>query len=195
MLKAAGVALALWTGVMVVLDMGSPADAWSEVPHAVSAAEADQLRTECENLVRNSRPPLTFQPSGVTLAEKRGTTRSVLIAGLDNRVAICIGQSDQKGALEVGSDFAGIYDLSPLTGPLRLDDTQRYSPPRVVFGRAEQRLDRIEIVTTDNKTVTASIGQGYFLAWWPSNANASEVRAFDAAGNIVDGIELAPSGS
>ena len=65
-----------------------------------------------------------------------------------------------------------------------------YESLRVVFGGAEQNFARIVIDTADNRAVTATVVGGYFLAWWPSDAEATEVHAFDAEGELVLSVKM-----
>jgi hypothetical protein len=174
----------------IAFNLSSPAAAWTPIPDSVSPDEVGQLRQECESLLRFSTLQPTFKPSGTVIAERRGTTRSVLVVSTDNRVAICIGQSQKSSSLQVGSEFAGVYELETLSTRLGLDGTPVHDSVRVAFGRAEPHLTQIKITTTDEKTVTASVVQGYFLAWWPSNAAPGEIQAFDVKGQLVDRVKL-----
>jgi hypothetical protein len=38
--------------------------------------------------------------------------------------------------------------------------------------------------------VTASVGNGYWPAWWPTEVLATEVRGIDASGDVVETLEV-----
>ncbi len=185
----AGVAVVV-ASALVGQNLLRPTPAWTALPAMVSAEETLQLRRQCESFLGVGHSSVNFRPTELALAEKRGTRRSTLIVGLDNQVAICIGQSDRERSVELGSEFGGFFKLSSRTERLSLDSSDSYDSLRVVFGRAEQHFARIVIDTADNRAVTATVVGGYFLAWWPSDAEATKVHAYDAEGELVHSVKI-----
>jgi len=59
---------------------------------------------------------------------------------------------------------------------------------RVIFGRLYSGADIVTVTTTDGLSVTASVASSgslaYFLAWWPSHADASRVFITTTSGAI-----------
>jgi hypothetical protein len=54
-----------------------------------------------------------------------------------------------------------------------------------VFGRVTGRASTVEVTADDGRVITASVGHGYFLAWWPSGSPVGTVRALDAGGHVI----------
>jgi hypothetical protein len=62
---------------------------------------------------------------------------------------------------------------------------------RVVAGRAPDAA-RVAIELLNGESIIASVGNGYWLGWWPQNAGASHVTAFDADGVEIASVEVEP---
>ena len=56
-------------------------------------------------------------------------------------------------------------------------------------GQVEPEITSVLIALSDGRTVTASVGSGYWLAWWPTDAAATTVTGFDEAGAEVVTVE------
>jgi hypothetical protein len=52
-------------------------------------------------------------------------------------------------------------------------------------GRVAADVTAVTISLADDRTVTASLGGGHWLAWWPGDAGATNVTGLDAAGQVV----------
>jgi len=52
-------------------------------------------------------------------------------------------------------------------------------------GRVAADVTAVTIALADGRTVTASVGGGHWLAWWPGDVGATTVSGLDAAGQIV----------
>jgi hypothetical protein len=55
-----------------------------------------------------------------------------------------------------------------------------------VDGRASQ----VEIRLTDGQSMTASLANGYWLAWWPGTTLAARVVARDAGGAVLADVAV-----
>ncbi|HEV2344511.1 MAG TPA: hypothetical protein VGS97_10500 [Actinocrinis sp.] len=180
---AAGIALAL----SFTLNAGPSLTAWSTVPDRLSAAALNSAMSQCR--IELSHVPIFagLPPSGpnlIAIGEQRGTTTSIAMA--DGRtVGICIGTEQAR--------FAGIEPLVASTPAsiLVVDDAQsgQASGPgatRFAFGRIGPNVATVEVTTTDGRTVIASTSGPYFLAWWPSGADAATITAYDQSGQVID---------
>lgn len=80
--------------------------------------------------------------------------------------------------------------LKPLIGAISIDDNGGGGAGgealRELGGRVAPNASRVVIQLTDGRFVVASIGRGYWLAWWPDTARAERVVATD-----VSGVEIA----
>ena len=52
-------------------------------------------------------------------------------------------------------------------------------------GRMVPNVMRVEIALSDGSTVTASIGNGHWLAWWPAGLLADRISATGANGEVA----------
>jgi hypothetical protein len=52
-------------------------------------------------------------------------------------------------------------------------------------GRLAADVTAVTIALADGRTVIASVGGGYWLAWWPGDVDATSVTGLDAAGQAV----------
>ena len=60
--------------------------------------------------------------------------------------------------------------------------------PRYVYGRVADEVGGVTVVTDDGLRVTASVGGGYFLAWWPGSAVSQTVMATDESGAVLASV-------
>ena len=56
---------------------------------------------------------------------------------------------------------------------------------RELGGRVVDAASEVHITLSDGRTVFASVGNGYWLAWWPDTTFATHVTAIDATGDLV----------
>jgi hypothetical protein len=84
--------------------------------------------------------------------------------------------------------------LHPMDGKLSVDDNGAggvgESSVRQLGGRVAPDAAQVRIVLTDGREVVASLGNGYWLAWWPDTARADHVVALDAAGAEIASTEV-----
>ena len=61
---------------------------------------------------------------------------------------------------------------------------------RHLGGRVAVGVAGVELTLADGRGVTASVANGYWLAWWPSDTLAQEVLALDASGSVLETVEV-----
>jgi hypothetical protein len=61
---------------------------------------------------------------------------------------------------------------------------------RELGGRVAGNAASVVIDLSDGRSVTASIGNSFWLAWWPGSIPAERVVALDAAGAEISSIEV-----
>jgi hypothetical protein len=52
-------------------------------------------------------------------------------------------------------------------------------------GRVAADVTAVTIALADGRNVTASVGGGHWLTWWPGDVDATSVTGLDAAGQVV----------
>jgi hypothetical protein len=183
-----GVAVTSW--VLVSRGGSQPAlAAWTTVPQSVSAAQAAQLTDGCTGWVAGHFP-ISLGRVASSLAEQRGSSSAVLLAGATGSEAICVNPAPGATAGGTGVEAGpqvGIVAADPMIGSLKVDGGAGGSAVGLtaVFGRVTGQASTVEVTAEDGRVITASVGHGYFLAWWPSGSPVGTVRALDAAGHVI----------
>lgn len=194
-LSGAGMAAAL-TGITVVSWLlvsrggSQPAlAAWTTVPQSVSAAQTAQLTEDCTGRVAGHFP-ISLGRVASSLAEQRGSSSTVLVAGATGSEAICVspatGSNAGRAGVEAGPQV-GIVAADQMIGSLKVDGGAGGPGAGLtaVFGRVTGQASTVKVTAEDGRVITASVGHGYFLAWWPSGAPVGTVRALDAEGHVI----------
>jgi hypothetical protein len=145
------------------------------------------LGQACASKISGRHFPITVATATPVLAEARGASTAVLLAS-PSQIQICVTGS-------VG-EFFGVYDVAPLSpssgGVVDGIPGSREGGDalRAVFGRLDSGEDAVTVTTADGLIVTASVavsgGSAYFLAWWPSHADASTVVVTAPSGSTDD---------
>ena len=199
---AAGAAAAT-AGALAWVVIGSgglaPEPAWAAVPRSVPAALASQLAKSCQTQVAQHSWPIRSGQVGTALAEQRGASTAVLLlaAGHD---AICVDPHPAAAGTAGGiiGPLVGVSVEDPAGGVLTVDGTPG-GPGlglRAVYGRVgSPRVAKVLITLSDGREVTATLGHGHYLAWWPATAGGDIVRAVDSAGHTVASARLALTGA
>lgn len=159
--------------------------AWAAVPERADAAATAKFGGDCSSAIAARHFPMVVEAGTPILAETRGKSTAVLLASA-TQVQICItdpqGSIDSLGVYQVGSFDAGGTGLVDGVPGSR----EGGNPLRVIFGRLAASDDKVVVKTADGLNVTASVAAygklGYFLAWWPSHADASNVTVTGASG-------------
>lgn len=168
---------------------GTPASAaWAAVPTRLDPHTAQQLGTRCANQLRQYFDSVNSVITAV--GEQRGKVRAVLIVGrFDGR--------SRWGLCAPGLKESLASALPPPPGPSAPSSIQpprssrttapaiaafHAGPARIAVGPVAADIKRVVIETTDALVVTASVGHGYCLAWWPSSADIRAVREYTASG-------------
>jgi len=156
---------------------------WTAVPDQLDRVATQQLGITC---AKDLQRHFNGSASGLTaaLAERRGQFQAVLLQGVHDggtSMGVCVNTHH--------GDLGGLTSvLAPLTAGqvIMLDgnpgQTSGPDAARVAYGRTSTAVARVVVTTQDNRTVTASAGGGYFLAWWPSGPGVSAVSAYAANG-------------
>jgi hypothetical protein len=143
----------------------------------------------------------------VVLAERRGDITSVLLGDVGTK-AVCI-DTDTGGmvnptpvqALGPGRNLSvhddGVFssrrcvrpshDTGPSHPPCAMTNT---GPISSMDGQVTSTVSQVRIRLIDGRNVEASIGGGFFLAWWPSSSRAASVTASGPNGTVLGACQL-----
>lgn len=167
---------------VLLTQAAAPAATWAAVPEGLDSAAMAQLGADCTKRIADRHFPITVQAATPVLGEARGTSKAVLL-GAESQAQICIDAAEW--------DFLGVYSLTPLpdgaAGAVEGVPGSRWGgdPLRAIFGRVRIG-SQVVVQTADGRQVTASVSDGqavsYFLAWWPSHADATGVTITSPAG-------------
>ena len=79
-----------------------------------------------------------------------------------------------------------------LTIPLAIDENGTGSvgsgTARILGGRVANGAAQVVVELADGRSVFASVGNGYWLAWWPDTSKANRVVAKDAGGAQISTV-------
>ena len=158
---------------------------WTEVPTVVRLSPADPSLTSCLTALADVKGgPHTDPVRQPLLSEQRGAFITNLLAG-DGTLSICIG----KGAdLWTGTNIAPALPGNQTVTVLGNAGLVEPEGLRYVFGRITGEVGGVTVVTDDGLRVTASVGGGYFLAWWPGSAAPKTVMATDKSGAVLTAV-------
>ena len=155
-----------------------------------------------------SLTPLPPDPAlaSLALAEqsvcRSGTDEPIRIAVQDRRTAstagfLMLGATTFGGCIITsagGPSGGGIGPLpEAMTGPLSIDDNGGGGPEgsevRELGGRIVGPAS-VKVQLADGRVITASVQNGYWLAWWPGKTLATQVVATDASGADIATVQV-----
>lgn len=90
------------------------------------------------------------------------------------------GGGDPKGRPPLGQTKFSLESLQ-LSNP----DPGRGEPRRTLLGRVSADVVKARVETEDGRKVTATLGNGWMVAWWPTLSKATSVTLYDAEGEVV----------
>jgi hypothetical protein len=178
----------------LLLSGASAFASWTPKPEPLTAAAASTAATTCRAALE-----VPDQGERVVVAERRGEWTYVLIAGPEAEAA-CL-MPDDLGGRENPTDqkekgFFGSYDRNPAEAPAlardRIVETESMegsvpTPGRLPFTTDEGWFDWTQGYVGSDVTgvtvhppvgpdVVASVANGRFAAWWPSDQPSSKKR-------------------
>ncbi|SES18380.1 hypothetical protein SAMN05216188_12543 [Lentzea xinjiangensis] len=179
---AAVVGAVLWTPTQ------SAYASWTAEPRAPgpdTETRVERCREQVEEMGTRSEMP--FAPAEAKVVDQRGDLTLVLFAGPQSRL-LCL--ATPNGQRVTGSvDRSGVEPLG--SAPFRFTgvDGQRSSDGteanRMMSGMVGPQVGKIRVDTADGRRVTATIANGWVVAWWPGWADATLITLYDHAGDIL----------
>ncbi len=191
-----------------LLSGGSAFASWTPKPEPLTAAAVSGAATTCRAALE-----VPDQGERVAITERRGGWTYVLIAG-PKAEAACLMPDDLIGHQDPGDHregFFGGYTTDPVKAPTlgrdRIDETENMTgsvptPGRWLFSNDEGWFSLVQgyvgsdvtgvtVHTPVGPDVEASVANGRFAAWWPSDQpsskNSEEMGAWTYTMTLADG--------
>ncbi len=165
--------------------------AWTAVPTRLDVPTTQQMAARCADHLQPAFDSLSGWVTAV--GEQRGRVRAVLLVGQSDgqtRWGLCAPGLGVDGLVSALPPPVG--NGSPPPTGVAVPPAPRGAAPvvytffagtaRIALGRVAAGVTRVLIVTDDARVVTATVGHGYCLAWWPSLAGIHAVDEFTATG-------------
>jgi hypothetical protein len=180
-LAAAGVVGAIF--LVVALPLGSaPAYGWTPEASSPDPDVVAGIRDWCTPPGDTGLPPL---PPSV-LVDQRGTAAAGYF-GDETWVWVCFVHFDGTNWTADGTAGSG-GPLDPFRPPVSIDSVMHWAGPidvTGVRGRVSEDVASVRVIRTDGEEIEASIKDGVYLAWWPTEDAVRSVVALDSAENVV----------
>jgi hypothetical protein len=183
-ITAAAAACVAAAGVASVSLLSTPA--WAANSDALNGAALRAAQLDCTT--RLSRLPNANQldQSPRAVAEKRGSTTSALLVSRST-LGVCVGSEGQRYGALIGlpaqptsADGVSVGLAVTVAGP---------EATGVVSGRVGADVASVTLKTTDGRSMVATTQDGYFLAWWPSEARPDSLTALRADGSTAASLD------
>jgi hypothetical protein len=170
---------------IVVSNLGSPPPAeasWSKVPTAPDPNAAAVASQTCH--IEAGLP--------LRLMDHRGRTTVALYADNGND-ATCDFTVDATGKVVDSVVGQGRFNPEPPASGLDIvgADLATGTGPVMVLGRAPAEATAVKVALANGVTVTASLGGGYYLAWWPNSTQILSIVADGANGQPIAVLDKA----
>jgi hypothetical protein len=167
--------------VLAIVGLGTNASSafagWSATPTQASPAQTSKAEAACKAQL-GSALPTGDQP---VLSDTRGPFTIVIFSnGTDSNASCINGPSFTSAFGAAGSN------LTVPAGRVQLTTSHFATsgdPYTVVEGHVGAGVTGVVLSLTDGKTVTATLSNGWFTAWWPGSADATSADVTTAGGS------------
>lgn len=170
---------------LIVSSSAAPAllyASWTSLPSVADPTLAKAATTMCAQGFSDSAS------AQLLVQDQRGTAAALLYLRGDSALS-CILALASDGTIVAGA--ASASRLTPAAGQLSVDGwsvTGATNPARGetgltrLFGRIPPGTTAVSVVRADGFRIAATVGHGYFLAWWPSDSDVASIDALSATG-------------
>lgn len=179
---------------------------WTPYPEHPGLDESAEMREAC--LETLSGIPDRLPEFQTLLTERRGDWDLVLLSDEQGRTAVCLtsfrggggSYSPDLHSVPVSNSFTVAGERASLLDTSLWESMPKAEGHMLVFGRADG-LTKLVVHTLREGDVTATIGDGWWVAWWPNsrfgvNAEAELEQIPGAQATYQDGrvVELDAAG-
>jgi hypothetical protein len=201
-------AAAAATAAVLLIDLGPRAPTafagWSAKPTAagadqISTAEAgcrQQLNSAAAAAVRRHVPsalPTSMLDLPVALTDVRGPFTFVVFADA-HRTATCIsGPQFSSVAGTASSEPAASLPADQIVLSQQIHTSRAGDAYSFVEGRVGSGVTGASLAMSDGSHVQATVQNGWFVAWWPSDANVTSAAVTSAAGTSTQALHTSPA--
>jgi hypothetical protein len=200
-------AVAVFVGAMILAPPSAFAT-WTAVPTPVDPAFVEQMERNCAT----DRPPddlssidpqtraemeaqqEIFESLPLVVVDRRGRAAVALFAERrpdGQAVVTCMTIAEVEGGPPVngGGGSATAAMESPPDGPLRLISALRDQSDAGIYtayiGHVDPEVVQVTVERNSGDSVIASVANGYFVAWWPGEAHATNLMAYGDGGRVL----------
>ena len=213
-MAVAGVPLAAIAvvAVLVLGNLTAPPSAfagWTAMPTSTDPATAEIVEDACRKLLHHPADDPNFEwmyneeqrrkvsawpdPATLPLVAQDQRGEVILAFFTDGRIyADCTIQQDGErgyGVIGLGEIEGERSGTLRVLGGMSADGSSDGVPPlRSVIGDMAPEVASVIIEREEGEPVTATVRGGYFMAWWPSDADIVRITAYDEEGNALASI-------
>jgi hypothetical protein len=147
---------------------------WAAQPAPVSPAQLRVAAARCR-----AQSPIGGLP--LVLSDGRGPFAFVIFANRLDSVACISGPSFTSASGSVSSIAVSVTagQVSLTTAHQTIRDGQRYS---FADGHSGSGVTGVKLLLDDGSTVVATVGNGWFAAWWPGASNIRAAEIYTSSG-------------
>lgn len=166
---------------------------WRADPLSVDPATVAAAEKACLDVRVQMGPDLTPADHLATIDARGGSRLTLTFLGPGSAAMECHLVMDAKANLAVAGGF--VQDTSgPVVGPgeiVVIGAGGMTSSPESssVSGHVGAAIAEVRVVFASGSVVRASIGGGWFNAWWPTHDMGFTVQGFDVTGRKVREVE------
>jgi hypothetical protein len=167
---------------LLPVDLRQPSDGWTVTPTADDQTLAAAARQFCIDAHQ-------FVPApAIEIQDQRGPDGAAFLWRDGDREASCFVYRTSDGELQATGWNEWHWGPNPMDF---LSDTS--SPiaggPQWASGPTGPGVSSVDIELTDGTLVSASVADGYFLAWWPRPTELASLVSKDANGVRLDEVQ------
>jgi hypothetical protein len=169
---------------------------WRPAPLAIDQATIAAAGDVCQDARKVGGPDMAPLDQ-LAVVDARGSGRlTLLYAGAGRSFMQCDLRVDARGELSMAGGWS--QNEAGLDLLLAQDDVTIVQSGGVLgdaglasyaSGRIGPAVAGVQLVFIDGSVVRASIGGGWFTAWWPTDEMAFVVQAFDATGAKIGEVD------
>lgn len=169
------------------LGTSTPAAAsWASVPSVASPSAAAEITSQCQRLLGST--------AGLAVLDTRGTTSFALLT--DSSQCLIFGSQQVAGGIDAaGPPLSGsaihLVDNASAGGSERTDPAGRVLASDMYFkviGQVGPDVTAVVIHRASGGNVTATVQNGWFLAWWPGDASGTSLTITSPTGQRTEAM-------